>query len=119
MNNNKIIETYTNPVLPGSFSGLSGFIKNNKQYRNSRVVKKTIQSLPAYTLHKPIKYNFPRTKTLVQGIDDEWQVDLVDVSNISGSNSKYKFILTCIDVFSKFAWAIPLLNLRATMVSQI
>ena len=39
-----------------------------------------------------------------------WQVDLVDVSNISGSNSQYKFILTCIDVFSKFAWAIPMLN---------
>ena len=118
MINNKIIDTYTNPLLPGSFSGLSGFIKNNKQYRNSRFAKSTLQSIPAYTLHKSIKYSFKRTKTLVQGIDDEWQVDLVDVSNISGSNSKFKFILTCIDVFSKFAWAIPILNKSAASSTE-
>ena len=110
MNENKIIQKYTNPALPGSFSGLSGFLKNNKEFKNSKSVKQVIRSLPAYTLHKPIKYTFTRTKTLVDGIDDEWQVDLVDVSNIAGSNYNHRYILTCIDVFSKYAWAIPRLN---------
>ena len=107
---NKIIQKYTNPSLPGSFSGLSGFIKNNKEYKNSRIVKKVLRSLPTYTLHNKIKHTFPRRKTLVNGIDDQWQVDLVDLTKEAGSNYKYKFILTCIDVFSKYAWAVPMLN---------
>ena len=114
----EIIKKYTNPGLPGSFSGLSGFIKNNKEYKNSRVVKKVIRSLPSYTLHKPIQYKFERTKTHVKGIDDQWQVDLVDMSNISGSNSNHKFILTCIDVFSKYAWAVAMLNKSAASSTE-
>ena len=103
-----IIKKYRDLSNPGSFSGLSGFIKNNK-YTPSKV-KKALNSLPEYTLHAPIKYKFPRSKTLVSGIDKEWQVDLVDVNNISKANSNYKYILTCIDVFSKHAWAIPIIN---------
>ena len=117
MNYNKIIQKYTNPALPGSFSGLSGFLKNN-EFPNPTGVKRVISSLPSYTLHKPIKYTFTRTKTSVEGIDDQWQVDLVDVSNIAGSNYKHNFILTCIDVFSKHAWAIPMLNKSADTTTK-
>ena len=118
MHDNKIIQKYTNPALPGSFSGLSGFLKNNKELGNSTSVKRVISSLPAYTLHKPVQFKFPRTKTIVNGIDDQWQVDLVDVSNIAGSNYNNKYILTCIDVFSKYAWAIPMLNQSADTTTK-
>ena len=118
MHDNKIIQKYTNPAFTGSFSGLSGFLKNNKELGNSTSVKRVISSLPAYTLHKPIKYTFPRTKTSVDGIDDQWQVDLEDVSNIAGSNYNHKYILTCIDVFSKYAWAIPMLNKSADTTTK-
>ena len=30
---NKVVKKYTNPSLPGSFSGLSGFLKNNKDFK--------------------------------------------------------------------------------------
>ena len=36
--------------------------------------------------------------------------DLVDISSLAGFNKGYKFLLTCIDVFSKFAWVVPLKN---------
>ena len=42
------------------------------------------------------------------GIDHQFQADLVDVKSLKKYNSGYTFILTCFDVFSKFAWAIPL-----------
>ena len=109
-----IYNKYINPINPGAFSGVSGFIKNNKFKRG--LVTKVLQSLPTYTLHKPIKYKFKRSKTVVEGIDDQWQIDLIDVSNIKGSNSQYKFILTCIDVFSKKGWAIPILTKNALAV---
>jgi flagellar hook-basal body complex protein FliE len=41
-------------------------------------------------------------------------MDLVDMSNLK--DDEYKFILTIIDVFSKYAWAIPLKNKKASTV---
>ena len=58
----------------------------------------------ALEIHKPIKHKFPRRKVMVSGIDHVWASDLVEMPAERG----YKFILTIVDVFSKFAWAIPL-----------
>ena len=73
-------------------------------------VKTWLQSKDTYTLHKPVRYNFPRNRVIVTGIDDQWQADLVDISSLARFNKGYKFLLTCIDVFSKFAWVVPLKN---------
>ena len=35
---------------------------------------------------------------------------LVDISSLACFNKGYKFLLTCIDVFLKFAWVVPLEN---------
>ena len=73
-------------------------------------VKTWLQSKGTYTLYKPVRYNFPRNRVIVTGIDDQWQADLVDISSLARFNKGYKFLLTCIDVFSKFAWVVPLKN---------
>ena len=41
-------------------------------------------------------------------IDDQWQADLVDMQKLSSVNKNVNYILTAIDIFSKFAWAIPI-----------
>ena len=51
-----------------------------------------------------------RETRVITGTDDQWQADLVDISSLARFNKGYKFILTCIDVFSKFAWVVPLKN---------
>ena len=58
-------------------------------------------------LHKPARRNFPRRKVVVLGLDDLWQADLVEMIPYSKQNSGYKYLLTCINVMSKFAWAVP------------
>ena len=45
---------------------------------------------------------------IVPGIDAQFQEDLVDVQNLSRFNKGYKYLLTCIDIFSKHAWVVPL-----------
>ena len=75
-----------------------------------RQVKTWLQSKDTYTLHKPVRYDFPRNRVIVTGIDDHWQADLADISSLARFNKGYKFLLTCIDVFSKFAWVVPLKN---------
>ena len=103
----KVVEAYTDPEQPGSFSGISGFLKNNKKLKKDQVKKKLLAE-EAYTLHTPIRKKFPRTQWLSGGIDHIWQVDLVDLKKFKYVNSHYEYILTCIDIFSKKALAYPI-----------
>ena len=61
-------------------------------------------------LHKPARINFKRRKVVVKGLSDLMQIDLADMSQYSGDNNGYKFILIAIDAFSKRAYAEPLKN---------
>ena len=45
---------------------------------------------------------------IVGGIDVQWQADLADVSQLASKNHGIKYLLTCIDIFSKYAWVEPL-----------
>jgi hypothetical protein len=79
-------------------------------------VQKWLSGQSAYTVHKPARRNYSRNRVLVSGIDEQWQLDLADLSSLQKYNDGYKFILTCIDIFSKYAWAVPLKNKSATTV---
>ena len=41
-------------------------------------------------------------------IDDQWQMDLADMAQTQRQNDGYRYILTCIDILSRFGWARPL-----------
>lgn len=58
-------------------------------------------------LHKQARKRFPRRRVYVKSIDDLWQIDLVDMQKYAKFNKGQKYILTVIDVLSKFAWAVP------------
>jgi len=68
-------------------------------------------------LHRGARKNFIRRKVYVKGMDDVWQIDLVEMLPYSKMNSGYKYILTVIDVLSKYAWAVPVLDKTGTKVS--
>ena len=103
----EVLKSYTDPSKPGSFSGLYSFHRNNKKYNLSNI-KNALYKQKSYTLHKGLKHKFKRTKWLTSGIDDQWQIDLVDLKKLKYENSHFEYLMTCIDVFSKKAWAIPI-----------
>ena len=41
-------------------------------------------------------------------INGQWQCDLADVLILAIQNKGIKYLLTCIDIFSKYAWVEPL-----------
>ncbi len=47
---------------------------------------------------------------MVYGINTQFQADLVDMTAYSKENANNKYLLTCIDVFSKYTWARALKN---------
>lgn len=67
-------------------------------------------------LHGPVRKKFPRRKVFVDGVDDTWGMDLVDMSEWKSSNDGFAWMLNIVDVFSRFAWSVPLQNKTATAV---
>jgi len=101
---------------PDSF----GSIRHLQRYsgRSEREVRKLLATQDAYTLHKPRRIRFPRRKTYSKGIGDLFQIDLVDLSSLSSFNDGIRYLLTCIDVFSKRAWAVPVRKKSARHVAE-
>ena len=50
-------------------------------------------------------------------VDDIWTADLINMS-FSRSNKSYKYLLTVIDVFSKYGWIVPLKTKTGKEVAQ-
>ena len=53
-------------------------------------------------LHKPVSRRFEKRHVFAKQIDDIWAADLVDMSTFSRSNKGCKFLLTVIEVYSKY-----------------
>ena len=59
-----IKRNYTNTLIPGSYSGKSGFIKNTT-HKNQKLVEQELIKLDGYSLHKDIRKKFPRRRIKV------------------------------------------------------
>src|SRR3569832_896277 len=66
----------------------------------------------------PENMHYLHNKVFVSSIDEQWQIDLADLYNLSMYNDGYKYLLNCIDVFSKYAWSIPLKSKQGTTVVE-
>lgn len=119
-NNDKIIEKYYEKIKePGSFGGIKKIYNElRKKHKNIKEddIKNFLGQKDEYTLHKPIIRKFNRNKVIVSGIDDIWQMDLVDMKAYKNENNNVTFILTIIDVFSKYAWGRMLPDKKAETV---
>ena len=74
----------------------SGLANNNK---NIQLANK---------LHKPIINKFNKRKVYSSFKDNIWGVYLADMQLLSKFNKEFRFLLCVIDIFSKYAWVIPL-----------
>ena len=58
--------------------------------------------------HKPIIRKFEKRKVHSPFIDSIWGLDLADMELIRKLNKGFKFLLCVVDIYSKYAWVIPL-----------
>ena len=59
-------------------------------------------------LHKPVIKKFNKRKVYSQFKDNIWGVDLADMQSLSRKNKGIKYLLCAIDLFSKYAFVVPL-----------
>ena len=69
-------------------------------------------------LHKPKRKNYPRRRIIVNHIDEILAADLVEMQKFAKLNKGYRYLLTCIDIFSKFAWVIPFKDKRGITIKN-
>ena len=62
----------------------------------------------AEELYKPVTRKFQRRRVNVNRIDEIWSADLIDIQAFSKENNGIKYLLTVIDIFSKFVWIVRL-----------
>ena len=120
MNERQIKKHYYSLSEPGSLSGKGNFLralKSQNIQHNPKHVETWLQKEEPYSLHRPVRKKFLRNRVFVPAIDDTWQIDLVDMQKYSRVNKGFRYILTCIDVFSKYSWAVPVLKKTSTDVT--
>lgn len=104
---------YYDPKNPASYSSITKLYKACRlenphvTYQN---VKDWLAGERVYSLHKPTRRTFKRNKSIVSRVDEQWQADLVDMQPFRSSNRGCSYLLTVIDMFSKYAFVVPLKN---------
>ena len=72
----------------------------------------------AKELHKPIIRKFEKRKVHSSFIDNIWGTDLTDMLLISKFNKGFRFLLCVIDIYSQFAWVIPLKDKKGITITN-
>ena len=118
----------------GLGSGFESFYKRlQNQYLNitRKSVRDYLQTNPTYVLAQPRKQRVNKP-ILSNGRNHLWAIDLVDMSEsrIEDNNEiepgagrvnrriEYRYIFSCIDIFTRFAWARPLTFKTAEQTSN-
>ena len=111
---------YTDLRHPASFSSPYTLFRATKQ-KNPNILYKDVESWletqPVYTKYRRIKVKYPRRKVLSRGLRYQYQADLVDYSPLKRDNHSFTFLLTIIDIFSRFALAIPIKSKKGPHVA--
>ena len=88
----------------------SGIVTNNNDddnnNNNNNDIKQNLQL--AKEFYKPIVRKFKKRKVSSGFKDNIWRADLADMQLISKYNKGFRFLLCVIDIFSKYAWVVPL-----------
>ena len=107
----KVFNIAKNTKNDGYQRGLASMVCNvfDKKSKKSGVnIEAKHNEQLATELHKPIIRNFKK-RTVYSGFKDNiLGADLADIQLLSKVNKGFRFLLCVIDIFSKYAWVVPL-----------
>ena len=109
----KAFKIASDPKYDGYQIGLASMVYKffDKESSGSSVATEPNYQL-ANELRKQIIRNFKRRKVYSSFRNDICGVDLADMQSLSKYNKGNKYLLCVIDLFSKYAWVIPLKDKR-------
>ena len=73
----------------------------------------------AEELHKPVTRKFEKRKVHSSFVGNIWSYDLGDMQLLSKFNERICLLLCVIDVYSKYAWIIPLKEKKGLATTNV
>ena len=109
----------SNPEYDGYQRGLASMVYKffNKKSMGSGIARDSSLIL-ADELHKPAIKKFNKRKVYSQFIDNIWGVDFADTQSLSKKDKGSKYLLCAIDLFSKYAFVVPLKNKKGISITN-
>ena len=110
----KAYDVASNPEYDGYQRGLASMVYkffDSKVSSGSGIKKDMTKSsslILADELHKPVIRKFNKRKVYLQFKDNIWGIDLADMKSLSKHNKSIKYLLCAIDLFSIYAFVVPL-----------
>ena len=111
-----------NPKYDGYQRGLASMVYKffDEKTKGSGVTlaNKSIpqNELLAEEVHKPIIRKFLKTEVYSAFKGNIWAADLADMQLITNFNKGFRFLLCVIDLYSKYAWVIPLKDKKGVSI---
>ena len=107
---NRAFDIAKDPKYDGYQRGLASMVY---KFFDSKVSRSGAKLIPenkqlANELHKPIIRKFEKRKVYSTFKDNIWGADLADMPLLSKYNKGIRFLLCVNDIFSKYAWVVPL-----------
>ena len=113
----KAFKTACDPKYDGYQRGLASMVYKffDKKSSGSSVLTKPNYQL-GNELHRQITKKFKRQKVYSSFRDNIWGVNLADMQSLNKYNKGIKYLLCAIDLFSKYAWVVPLKDKRGISI---
>lgn len=112
----QLAAVYYTPSHPSSFRNAYWLSKAVPGATEKQALE-WLQTQENYTLLRNARKTLIRDAIIVQGIDSHWEADLIDMQELSNLNKGFKYMLTVIDVLSKYAWVVPMKNKTAAVTA--
>ena len=118
----KAFKIASNPKFHGYQRGLASMVYKFFDKKFTLLSKSSgsgIVNKPNYQLsnelHKPIIRKLKKKKLFIFR-DNLWGVHLADMQSLSKYNKGNKYLLCAIDLFSKYAWVVPIKDKKGTSI---
>ena len=107
---NRVFDIAKDPKYDGYQRGLASMVYKffDSKVSGSGTKLRLENEQLANELHEPIIRKFEKRKVYSTFKDNIWGVDLADMQLLSKYNKGIRFLLCVIDIFSKYAWVVPI-----------
>ena len=120
----KAYDIASNPKYDGYQRGVASMVYKffDKKSIGSGMAEPSVlarnSSILADERHKSIIRKFNKRKVYSQFKDNIWGVDLADMQSLSRKNKGIKYLLCVIDLYSKYAFVIPLKDKKGISIAN-
>lgn len=113
---NDLAHIYYHPSNPASFTSVHRLKRAANKKNTIREIQDWLATQDTYTLHRSSRKRFPRNPYIVFNRDDLWEADLTSMEKVAKYNRGFRYLLNVIDVFSRYAWSVPIKNKSAESI---